>query len=186
MTLFVYYYYFDGIKINMDFNSTFNSPRRQYRNESNGSFIHPVPRFNRKHEESLTRTDDSFQISTINDESLRSNSSIGFQRGGLERRSTVAGFDSSFNTRRRVMLQSTPINSRRIGERVIPAPNFDVSDITTVNENEENKQRAVEDRSYGAPHFFGTVEEKPRPPSDTFVNKFMDYGMFFSFCLMHN
>uniref|UniRef100_A0AC34FPB9 Nucleoporin NUP35 n=1 Tax=Panagrolaimus sp. ES5 TaxID=591445 RepID=A0AC34FPB9_9BILA len=165
----------------MDFNSSFASRRFYGADALNNSTINSSARFNGSNR-NLNESNDSYrtpgesQFNYTAEESARNISDI-------QRRSTFTGMDSSFTTRRRIMLQSTPITNRRIGERVPPIPNFDVSTITTVNENEENKQRAAEDRSC-VPHFFGAsaLPEKPRIQRDeTYINRRVDNDNYPSF-----
>jgi|UniRef100_A0AC35F6Q8 hypothetical protein len=154
----------------MDFNNSFSSRRFYGAEAANNSTLNSSARgFHR----TFNETNDSYrtgggesQFNYNPEESVRN--SLGIQRSN-----TITGFDSSFSTRRRIMLQSTPITNRRMGDRVPPIPNIDVSTITTANENEDNKRRATEDRSC-VPHFFGVAGlEKPQR-DEIYMNKLAD------------
>uniref|UniRef100_A0A914YEV2 Nucleoporin NUP35 n=1 Tax=Panagrolaimus superbus TaxID=310955 RepID=A0A914YEV2_9BILA len=157
----------------MDFSNSFASRRFYGADAINNSTLNSSARFNGINR-NLNENNDIYRdavespLNFTAEESARNNSDI-------QRRSTFTGMDSPFTTRRRIMLQSTPITNRRIGDRVPPIPNFDVSTITTANENTDNKQRAAEDRSC-VPHFFGTaaLAGKPIQRDETYINRLID------------
>jgi hypothetical protein len=157
-------------------NSSFNSSGFY----GNGGSSNSAPRYNnilfRNYDSETNRNGDTFRTMDSPFDGIEENSrnlSIQQRPIDIQRRNTVTGNDSPFLTRRRVMLQSTPITNRRIGERFVPSPSIDCSTITTATENAENKQRAIEDRNC-IPHFFGSaLLTKSQPQNnDILSNKF--------------